>query len=94
MLGLGFCGTMLQHCDHSKHLLNKKVTLHGFDPVQRVISSFALYKDLQHKSLLPFVVKKVIVAKIKLCGIDSDHIWPPSTVAADILPRAVEKCKG
>jgi hypothetical protein len=53
-----------------------------------------LHKSLQHKSLLPFV-KKVIVAKVKLCSkAVSDHRKKPSnTQAADIIPPVVEYCK-
>jgi hypothetical protein len=50
---------------------------------------------LQHKSLLLFTGKKVIVAKIKLCGkvIDDHGIRPPNTVAVDIIPPVVYFCK-
>ena len=54
-------------------------------------NSSASEKILQHKSLLLFCGKKVIVAKVKLCNsVHGDHNWPPSTVAADIIPRVVE----
>ena len=47
---------------------------------------------LQHKSLLLFITKKVIVAKV-CCKEETAHNLPPCTVAADIIPRVVEDCK-
>ena len=44
---------------------------------------------LQHKPLLLFYLKKVIVAKVKLCG-KLLHKKPPCFVTADIIPQPVE----
>ena len=44
---------------------------------------------LQHKSLLLSLTKKVIVAKVKLCG-KLLHKKPPCFVTADIIPWQVE----
>jgi hypothetical protein len=54
----------------------------------------ASVKEVQHKPLLLFVAKKVIVAKIKLCGNGcNDHIGPPCTVAVDIITPWATYCK-
>ena len=52
-----------------------------------------LQKPLQHKSLLLFDHKKVIVAKKELCGMDADHGGSSGSVAVDIIPPAVDECK-
>ena len=51
---------------------------------------YAPEKELQHKSLLLFAVKKVIVAKVKLCGNRlNDHVGPPCTVAIVIISLGI-----
>ena len=56
---------------------------------------FQLAKALQHKSLLPFSVKKVIVAKVKLCAsADGDHTLGLHIRAVSVsITPAVKKCK-
>ena len=84
---------MLQNCDHNKHLLTKNDAARKNDPCgdwnYNLTASVNL---LQHKSLLLFLGKKVIVGKVKLCSrVEVDHDKrPPDTLAVDIIPPVVE----
>ena len=57
--------------------------------------TFSVPEKLQHKSLLLFCRKKVIVKKGECCSAISFHRKkPPGPGTADIIPRAVDYCKG
>jgi hypothetical protein len=85
---LFYGSTTLQYCDHSKQLLSKKVAAQ-FAILCGIRNIRSVWKQLQHKSLLLSVGKKVIGIKIKLSG-SIRHNLPPYPLVADIIPQLEE----